>query len=85
MNRWPDDPLIRQIARMTPLLPDAGHRARVRTRCHAALARQRRNRGADARAVRRRFFELAGIASFTVIYVMVVIHDMLASYGLLTR
>jgi len=79
-----DDPVFRQLAGMTPLLPDATHRAGVRARCHAALARQRRHIEAETRAVKRRSLEFAGIGTFTVVYVAVVIHDMLASYGVWT-
>ena len=79
-----DDPVIRQLAGMTPLLPDATRRAGVRARCHAALARQRRHMDAETRAVRRRALEFAGIGTFAIVYVAVVLHDMLASYGVFT-
>ena len=84
MTQWSDDPVFRQLAGMTPLLPEATHRASIRERCHAALARQRRNMGTETRTVRRRTLEFAGIGTFTVVYVVVVIHDMLANYGAFT-
>ena len=47
MNLASDDPLFRQLSRLTPVVPDDVHSASVRARCHAALARQRRRRGPE--------------------------------------
>lgn len=77
-----DDPIFRQLARLTPTAPDATHSAAVRARCHAALDRQRRLRveGDSVRAPRR-LVTLIGAGAFAIVYVLAVIHNATSMYG----
>jgi len=81
MRQVPDDPTLHQLAGLRPAVADPVRQARVRARCHAALARRARRGGVDARAVRLRYLELAGFGTFAAVYVLVVVREMLASYG----
>jgi len=45
------DPILRALAHLPPMVPSPMHDDRVRSRCHDALARQRRFRSARARAL----------------------------------
>ena len=80
-----DDPVLRQLSRMTPAVPDAAHTASVRARCHATLARQRRRQDAsgELRANRGGPLELAVIGGFALAYVSLVVYHALAIHGAL--
>lgn len=83
MTARPDDPLFRQLERLASAAPDATHSAAVRARCHAALARRRCPRAqSDEAKAPRRYLALVGAGTFAMAYVVVVIHDALAMYGL---
>ncbi len=84
MTEPSDDLVSRQLLRLTPVEPDAARGERVRARCHAALARQRRRRRLAAVGVRvtvGRMVELAAVAGVIVLYVSLVIRSALAAYG----
>ena len=85
MSDLTDDALSRQLAGLRPVVPDPVYSAKVRARCHAALAR--RHRGHDARAgahgSRGRTLEVVVVAGFAFVYVVAVVLDALASYGVL--
>lgn len=80
------DPLFRQLAGLKSEAPDPTHRASVRARCHAALARQRRKpkagaESAESPVTRPRRFEVALAAALAVVYLAAVVSDALTMYG----
>jgi hypothetical protein len=79
----PDDPVFRQLGRLAPAVPDPAHSARVRARCHAGLARRRRQHEASARppAANGAPLAVALVGSLSLIYLAVVIGHALAIYG----
>lgn len=78
-----DDSVFQQLERLPPAAVDAAHSAAVLARCHAALARQRRpTASGNVTRMPQRYFGLAGAGTFAMIYVFLVIHDALATYGL---
>jgi hypothetical protein len=46
---YPDDPMMRNLGRLRPLVPDPSHAERVRARCHAQLGQKRRRWERSAR------------------------------------
>jgi hypothetical protein len=83
MSDLPDDVLWRPLAGLTPVVPDPVYSAKVRARCHAALARRHRGRDARALGSRGRTLEVVVVAGFAFVYVVAVVLDALASYGVL--
>jgi hypothetical protein len=69
------DPMLQRLARLPSAAPDPARADRVRSRCHAALARRRAKDGAEAppAAVAGRAVELALVAGFCLTYLAVVI------------
>ena len=85
MNLQTDDLLFRQLARLAPVDADDVHTASVRTRCHAALARQRRSAGAAAgdRVAQGWSWELVFACGCAGVYLSAVIQQALEMYGVL--
>jgi hypothetical protein len=74
------DPLLRMLASLPQAEPDRGRAARVRTRCHIALARGRRPRAPRRSAGRRlRGTLLAGLGG---LYLMETVRQALLLSGL---
>ena len=72
------------MIRLPSILPDETHSAIIRARCHAALARRRREQARrEARGAFGQRVELAAIGASNLIYVSVVIRNALAIYGFL--
>jgi len=85
MSDWRDDALWRQLAGLTPAVPDPVYSATVRARCQIALARRHRNDATrtESPAGRGRALEAFVVAGFAFVYVVSVVLDALASYGVL--
>jgi len=80
-----DDRLWRQVADLTPIIPDPVYSANLRIRCQAALAQRHQERSvrAEARTGRGRTLEVVVVAGFAFVYVVAVVFNALASYGML--
>jgi len=85
MSDLRDDVLWRQLAGLTPAVPDPVYSAKVRARCQGVLARRHQGDATrtESRAGRGRTLEVLVVAGFAVVYVMSVVLDALASYGVL--
>ena len=74
MTDFSNDPVIRQLARLPPVRPDAIGHARIRRRCHAELSRQTGNGKNDrARLTHGALVEVALAGAFTLAYVSAVV------------
>jgi hypothetical protein len=75
-----EDPLLRRIARLPAAESDRGRAGRVRERCHAALARQRRQEEVQP-ARSSAFWPL--VAALGGVYITETIRQALLLYGIL--
>lgn len=79
-----NDVLWSQLEALTPVVPDPIYSQSVRARCHAALARQRgRDAQGNTRVSRIGRLDVVLVGGFTFVYVVAVVLDALASYGVL--
>jgi hypothetical protein len=74
------------LARLPRVMPAAGHDARVRARCHRALARRQRARPlgelhARARLNRRIVLEMAFTGVVSLAYLLTVVREALAIFA----
>jgi hypothetical protein len=76
-----NDPLLAMVARLPQAEPDARRAARVRTRCHAALARREARRAPKPPATATRIWEPA-LAGLCLVYLGEVIRQALRLYSM---
>jgi hypothetical protein len=74
------DPLFRMLANLPEAEPDRARAARVRTRCHAALARHRPSRSPRPNGALR--FSEALLAGLGSVYLAETIRQVLRLYGM---
>ena len=74
-----DDPMMRNLGRLRPLVPDPSHAERVRARCHAQLGRRQRRweRGALRAESTRRVLAPAVLGGVCVLYVAALVGTVL--------
>ena len=79
-----DDALWQRLADLSPAVPDPVYSSNVRARCQAALARRHpRPMFTESRPTRGGTLELVVVAGFAFAYIVSVVLDALASYGVL--
>ena len=80
-----DDPMMRNLGRLRPLVPDPSHAERVRAMCHAELGRRRRRweRAARLAESTRRVLAPAVLAGVCVLYVAALVGTVLRLRGVI--
>jgi hypothetical protein len=80
---WEDnDVALQRLGRLTVLEPNPARGERVRSRCHAALARRQRQRerAISSRRLTARLLESGLMCALSVGYLFAMIHDVLRVY-----
>ncbi len=85
MSEHDDERVMRVLARLPAVAPDAARAERTRARCHQLGARraQALARRAERRNVIRRAFEPAVVGAFSLTYVIVLVHQLLRWHGVI--
>jgi hypothetical protein len=80
-----DEPMMRNLGRLRPLVPDPSHAERVRASCHAQLGRRRRRREhvAGLAESTRRVFAPAVLGGVCVLYVAALVGTVLRLRGVI--